>query len=201
MDACVDEFGHLDILVNNAGTTRDRIFHQMTDDTLDVVLDANLRTTFHATQAAMPYLRTVAKAEIAEHGAPRYHRKIVNTASVVAYTGNPGQWNYTAAKGAIISTTKTLARELGPFHINVNAVAPGFIETRLTQARDSVDGKASGLGIPEAQRDIVRAMTSLGRLGVPDDVAAVTAFLASPDADYVTGVTIPVTGGHLGGMG
>ncbi|MFN8078331.1 MAG: 3-oxoacyl-ACP reductase family protein [Kineosporiaceae bacterium] len=201
VNACVDAFGKLDILVNNAGTTRDKIFHQMDEETLDVVINANLRTTFNATQAAIPHLRHVAKAEIEQHGAPAYNRKIVNTSSVVAFTGNPGQWNYTAAKGAIMSVTKTLARELGPFHINVNAVAPGFVETRLTAAHGSDSHAETGLGIPEAARHAALSLVSMGRLGQPEDIANVTAFLVSADADYVTGVTIPVTGGQIGGMG
>ncbi len=199
--ACVHEFGKLDILVNNAGTTRDKIFHQMDEESLDVVINANLRTTFNATQAAMPHMREVAKTEIAKNGRPAYNRKIVNTSSVVAFTGNPGQFNYTAAKGAVLSVTKTLARELGPFQINVNAVAPGFIETRLTALHGSKEHQESGLGVPESARDNMLSLVSLGRLGVPEDIANVTAFLVSPDADYITGVTIPVTGGQFGGMG
>ncbi|MFN8125386.1 MAG: SDR family NAD(P)-dependent oxidoreductase [Candidatus Nanopelagicales bacterium] len=192
----VEEFGKLDILVNNAGTTRDKMFHGLDDELFDLVLDANLRTGFHATLAAMPVMREVAKSEIKTSGAPAYHRKIVFTSSVAALMGNPGQFNYTAAKGAIIAVTKTLARELGPFGINVNAVAPGFVETRLTAAKQS--GEA--YGIPEEMRNMARAMISLGRLGEPEDIANVTAFLASSDSDFVSGVTIPVTGGQLGGM-
>jgi 3-oxoacyl-[acyl-carrier protein] reductase len=199
--ACVEEYGRLDILVNNAGITRDRIFHRMDEEALDAVLDANLRTAFNTTQAAMPYLRGAAKAEIEATGWPAHHRKIVNTSSVVAYTGNAGQWNYTAAKGAVLSTTKTLARELGPFWINVNAVAPGFVETRLTAPHGSAEHAESGFGMPQAARQAMLSLVSLGRLGQPEDVAGVTAFLVGPDADYVTGVTIPVTGGQLGGMG
>jgi 3-oxoacyl-[acyl-carrier protein] reductase len=194
--AAVDEFGKLDIVVNNAGTTRDKMFHGMTDELFDFVMDANLRTAYHTTQAAMPYMREVAKAEIAADGAPRYHRKIVFTSSVAALMGNPGQVNYTAAKGGLIAMTKTLARELGPFRINVNAVAPGFIETRLTQAK--TDGDT--YGIPEQMRQLSLMLISLGRLGEPEDVANVHAFLVSSDADFVSGVTIPVTGGQLGGM-
>jgi len=191
-----EAFGGIDIVVNNAGTTRDKMFHGMTDELFDLVVDANLRTAYHTTLAAMPYLREVAKAEIAEHGAPRYQRKIVFTSSVAALMGNPGQFNYTAAKGGLIAVTKTLARELGPFGINVNAVAPGFVETRLTQAKTA----GETYGIPEEMRTMARAMISLGRLGRPEDIAAVTAFLCSSDADFVSGVTIPVTGGQLGGM-
>lgn len=194
--ATVESYGQLDILVNNAGTTRDKMFHGLDDATFDLVVDANLRTGFHATLAAMPQLRGRAKEEIAAKGEVSYNRKIVFTSSVAALMGNPGQFNYTAAKGAIIAVTKTLARELGPFGINVNAVAPGFVETRLTAAKQT----GTAYGIPEEMRQMAKMMISLGRLGRPEDIANVTAFLVSSDADFVSGVTIPVTGGQLGGM-
>lgn len=196
VQSAIDGFGKIDILVNNAGVTRDKMFHGLDDELFDFVFNANLKTGFHTTLAAMPYLREVAKQEIAENGKVAYNRKIVFTSSVAALMGNPGQYNYTAAKGAVISTTKTLARELGPFGINVNAVAPGFVETRLTAAK----APGSDLGIPEEMRQMAKMMISLGRLGEPEDIANVTAFLASPDSDFVSGVTIPVTGGQLGGM-
>ena len=192
----VDAFGQVDILINNAGTTRDKMFHGMDDDTFDFVMDANLRTAIHCARAVMPFMREVAKAEISENGRPAYHRKIVFTSSVAALMGNPGQVNYTAAKGGLIAITKTLARELGAFWINVNAVAPGFVETRLTQAKADGDD----YGIPEQMRTLATGLIALGRLGQPEDIAAVHAFLASPDSDFVSGVTIPVTGGQLGGM-
>ncbi len=194
--ATVEAFGKLDIVVNNAGITRDKMFHTMDDELFDFVLDVNLKTGFHTTRAAMPYLREVAKAEIAANGAVSYHRKITFTSSVAALMGNAGQYNYTAAKGAIIASTKTLARELGPFGINVNAVAPGFVETRLTAAKT----EGSDLGIPEQMRQLSLALISLGRFGQPEDIANVHAFLVSPDSDFISGVTIPVTGGQLGGM-
>ncbi|MQA84420.1 MAG: SDR family oxidoreductase [Streptosporangiales bacterium] len=193
----VERFGKLDIVVNNAGITRDRMFHRMDDETLDFVLDVNLRTAYHTTLAAMPYLRDVAKQEIAEQGKVAYHRKINFTSSSAAMTGNVGQYNYTAAKGAVIATTKTLARELGPFGINVNAVAPGFIETRLTAPKE----EGSDIGIPQNLRDMAVMLIALGRPGQPEDVANVHAFLVSSDADFVSGVTIPVAGGQLGAMG
>ncbi len=196
IQTAVDAFGKIDIVVNNAGVTRDKMFHGLDDAQFDFVFDANLKTGFHTTLAAMPYLREVAKKEIAENGKVAYNRKIVFTSSVAALMGNPGQYNYTAAKGAVIATTKTLARELGAFGINVNAVAPGFIETRLTAAKEP--GK--DLGIPEEMRQMAKMMISLGRLGQPEDIANVTAFLVSSDSDFVSGVTIPVTGGQLGGM-
>jgi len=194
--AAVDAYGKIDIIVNNAGVTRDKMFHGLDDAQFDFVFDANLKTGFHTTLAAMPYLREVAKKEIAENGKVAYNRKIVFTSSVAALMGNPGQYNYTAAKGAVIATTKTLARELGAFGINVNAVAPGFVETRLMAAKEP--GK--DLGIPEEMRQMAKMMISLGRLGQPEDIANVTAFLVSSDSDFVSGVTIPVTGGQLGGM-
>ena len=196
VQAAVDAYGKIDIIVNNAGVTRDKMFHGLDDAQFDFVFDANLKTGFHTTLAAMPYLREVAKKEIAENGKVAYNRKIVFTSSVAALMGNPGQYNYTAAKGAVIATTKTLARELGAFGINVNAVAPGFVETRLTAAKEP--GK--DLGIPVEMRQMAKMMISLGRLGQPEDIANVTAFLVSSDSDFVSGVTIPVTGGQLGGM-
>ncbi len=197
IQTAIDAFGTVDILVNNAGTTRDRMFHRQDAADLDAAMDANLRTAWNATQAALSVMRPAAKAEIAASGAVDHQRKIVFTSSVAALTGNPGQANYTAAKGAIIALVRTLAQELGPFGINVNAVAPGFIETRLTAEK----GAARDVGIPREIRESIRGMISLGRFGQPEDIAAATAFLASPDSDYVSGVTLPVTGGQFGGMG
>jgi 3-oxoacyl-[acyl-carrier protein] reductase len=197
VDAAVSEHGKLDILVNNAGITRDKMFHNMDDKIFDAVISVNLKTAFHTTLAAMPHMREVAKAELAADGQVKYHRKIVFTSSVAALTGNPGQFNYTAAKGAIVSVTKTLARELGPFRINVNAVAPGFVDTRLTAPK----GEGDELGVPEQMRQMALAMIAIGRAGRPEDIANVHAFLVSPDSDFVSGVTIPVTGGQFGGMG
>jgi len=195
VEACVKEFGTVDILINNAGITRDKTFHNMTDDVWDFVIKVNLYTAFHSSQAVMPYMREVAKKELAEKGEVSHHRKIVFTSSVAALTGNPGQANYTAAKGGLIALTKTLARELGPFRINVNAVAPGFVETRLTAAKE----QGNELGIPEQIRNMAIMMIAIGRAGRPEDIAAVHAFLASRDSDFVSGVVIPVTGGQLGG--
>jgi 3-oxoacyl-[acyl-carrier protein] reductase len=194
MDAAAAEFGKIDIVVNNAGITRDRMFHTMDDETWDFVLDINLRTAFHTTQAAMPYLREAAKKEMQADGRPAYHRKVVFTASTAFLTGNTGQANYTAAKGAIVGLTRTLARELGPFHVNVNAVAPGFIETRLTAPKH----EGQDLGVPEQNRAMALMIISLGYYGQPEDVANVHAFLASPDSDYVSGVVIPVAGAMMG---
>jgi 3-oxoacyl-[acyl-carrier protein] reductase len=194
MTKAAEAFGKIDILVNNAGITRDKTFHNLDDELWDFVLDVNLKTAFHSTLAAMPYMREVAKKEMSESGQPAYHRKINLTTSVAALVGNAGQANYTAAKGGIIALTKTLARELGPFKINVNAVAPGFIETRLTAAKQ----EGEDVGIPEQVRAMALMLIALGRYGEPEDVANAHLFLASEEANFVSGVVLPVAGGQLG---
>jgi 3-oxoacyl-[acyl-carrier protein] reductase len=194
MAQAAEEFGSVDILVNNAGITRDKTFHNMTDDLWEFVLDVNLKTAFHSSLAAMPHMRDAAKREMAQQGQPAYHRKITFTTSVAALLGNSGQANYTAAKGGIISLTRTLARELGPFHINVNAVAPGFIETRLTAAKQ----EGEDIGVPEPVRAMALMLIGLGYYGQPEDVANAHLFLASSEADYVSGVILPVAGAQLG---
>lgn len=192
--AAVDEFGKLDIVVNNAGITRDKMFHNMSPEMFDFVVKVNLYGAYNVTYAAMPYMREAAKAEKGEQGQPAYNRKITFTSSVAALSGNAGQANYTAAKGGLIALTRTLARELGPFWINVNCVAPGFVETRLTASKE----QGAELGIPESQRQMALMMIALGRYGQPEDIANVHLFLCSSDSDFVSGVTIPVTGGQLG---
>lgn len=194
VEAAVERFGKLDVVVNNAGITRDRTFHNLDDELWDLVLDVNLKTAFHTTLAAMPHLRGAAKREMGEQGKPSHHRKITFTTSVAALVGNAGQANYTAAKGGIAALTRTLARELGPFQINVNAVAPGFIETRLTQAKQ----EGEDLGVPEQIRQMALMLIALGRYGQPEDVANAHLFLASSEADYISGVILPVAGGQLG---
>jgi 3-oxoacyl-[acyl-carrier protein] reductase len=189
-----EAFGKVDIVINNAGITRDKTFHNLDDELWDFVLDVNLKTAFHTTLAAMPYLREAAKREMNQQGQPAYHRKINLTTSTAALLGNSGQANYTAAKGGIIALTKTLARELGPFRINVNAVAPGFIETRLTQAKQ----EGEDIGIPEQIRQMAIMLIALQRYGSPEDVANAHLFLASEEADYISGVVLPVAGGQLG---
>ena len=194
MEAAAEAFGKVDIVVNNAGITRDKTFHNLDDELWDFVVDINLKTAFHTTLAAMPYLRGAAKKEMGEQGRPAYNRKVTFTTSVAALVGNAGQANYTAAKGGIVGLTRTLARELGPFQINVNAVAPGFIETRLTAAKQ----EGEDLGIPEQVRQMALMLIALGRYGRPEDVANAHLFLASPEADFVSGVILPVSGGQLG---
>jgi 3-oxoacyl-[acyl-carrier protein] reductase len=194
MSKAAEAFGKIDILVNNAGITRDKTFHNLDDELWDFVVDVNLKTAFHSTLAAMPHMRDAAKREMGEQGHPAYHRKINFTTSVAAMLGNAGQANYTAAKGAILALTKTLARELGPFRINVNCVAPGFIETRLTAAKQ----EGEDIGVPEQVRQMALMLIALQRYGEPEDVANAHLYLASEEADFISGVVLPVAGGQLG---
>jgi 3-oxoacyl-[acyl-carrier protein] reductase len=163
--------GGLDILVNNAGLTRDGLFVRMDEADWDLVLDVNLKGAFLMSKAAA---RGMMK---------RRSGSIVNLSSVVGRRGNAGQANYSAAKAGLIGLTKTLARELAPRNVRVNAVAPGYIETEMTAA------------LPQDVRDGIAAATPLTRLGRPQDVAAAVAFLAGDEAGFVTGVVLPVDGG------
>jgi 3-oxoacyl-[acyl-carrier protein] reductase len=177
------EFGKLDLVVNNAGITRDAMLHRMTDDEWDLVLDVSLRGTFNVCRSAARLLRNKEAA---------YNRKVVNMASINGIYGVAGNVNYSAAKGGVIGLTKALAREWAHLRINVNAVAPGYIEgTRLTSARREGDL----LGIPGDVVEKIRSMVPIGRPGTPEDVAASVAFLCTPDSDYITGQILEIHGG------
>jgi 3-oxoacyl-[acyl-carrier protein] reductase len=177
------EFGKLDVVVNNAGITRDAMLHRMTDDEWDLVLDVSLRGTFNVCRSAARLLRNKEAA---------YNRKVVNMASINGIYGVAGNVNYSAAKGGVIGLTKALAREWAHLRINVNAVAPGYIEgTRLTSARREGDL----LGIPGDVVEKIRSMVPIGRPGTPEDVAASVAFLCTPDSDYITGQILEIHGG------
>lgn len=165
------EFGRIDILVNNAGITRDGFLVNLTEEEWDLVMDVNLKGVFNCTQLAARMM--------SEQNAGR----IVNLSSATAQMGNIGQVNYAASKGGVISVTKTLARELAPFNINVNAVAPGFIETPMTDA------------VPDKVKQQFVNSIPLKRMGKPQDVARVIKFLVSDDSAYITGQTIACNGG------
>ena len=167
-----EAMGRVDILVNNAGITRDGLLLRMGEDDWDAVLDANLKGTFLCTRAA-------AKVMLKQRGPGR----IINITSVMGLIGNPGQANYSASKAGIIGFTRTVARELGSRQITVNAVAPGFIETQMTDAMKE-----------EARAEVLKKVP-LGRLGTPEDVGRLVAFLASDAASYITGQVITVDGG------
>lgn len=167
----LDKFGRLDILVNNAGITRDQVLLRMKEEDWDLVLAVNLKGAFHLTKAALrPFLK--------QKGG-----KIINIASITGQMGNAGQANYAASKAGLIGFTKSIAREYASRNIQVNAVAPGFIDTPMTQA------------IPARERELLIKQIPMERLGRPEDVAEAVLFLASPAADYITGQVLNVNGG------
>jgi 3-oxoacyl-[acyl-carrier protein] reductase len=199
----IDAWGRLDIVVNNAGYTLDAPIHKMSDDWFQRMLDIHLVAPFRVIRAAAPHLREPAKRE-REEGREVF-RKIVNTSSISGTMGNPGQANYAAGKAGIVGLTKTLAKEWGQFRVNVNAVAFGFIDTRLTASKvDSntmqIDGETVQLGIPEQLREMAPMFIPLGRRGVPEEAAGGVFFLCSPWSNYVHGQVLSITGGQFGGM-
>ncbi|MFF2794481.1 3-oxoacyl-[acyl-carrier-protein] reductase [Lysinibacillus xylanilyticus] len=173
MDAAVKTFGSLDILVNNAGITRDNLLMRMKEDEWDDVLNTNLKGVFLCTKAVT---RQMMKQRAG---------RIINISSIVGVAGNPGQANYVAAKAGVIGLTKTTAKELASRNILVNAVAPGFIETEMTEQ------------LPEDIKQGMLSQIPLAKLGQPEDIAKAVAFLASEDANYMTGQTLHIDGGMV----
>ena len=171
INATVEAFGTVDILVNNAGITRDNLFLKMKEEEWDAVMAINLKSVFNCSKAV---IRTMTKQRSG---------KIINIASVVGQMGNTGQANYAASKAGIIALTKTLAQEFGARNINVNAVAPGFIETEMTQS------------LPEKVREGFLNRIPFGRMGTPEEIADAVLFLASDASRYITGQVINVNGG------
>ncbi len=167
------DFGHIDVLVNNAGITRDTLLIRMSEEDWDAVLDINLKGAFLVTKA-------VARIMMKQRAG-----SIVNIASVVGIMGNPGQVNYSASKAGLIALTRTLAKELGSRNVRINAVAPGFIRTAMTDK------------LPEAAKEAMLRNVPLARPGEPEDVAKAVAFLAGDNAAYISGQTLPVCGGMI----
>lgn len=168
---CMEKFGRIDILINNAGITRDNLLMRMPESDWDLVMDINLKGAFNFTKVAV---RPMLKA---------HYGRIINIASVVGQEGNAGQANYAASKGGLIAFTKSCAREFGSRNILVNAISPGFIKTRLTDA------------IPEAAKQYLLNKILVGRMGEPLDIARGALFLASEDSSYVTGQVLGINGG------
>jgi 3-oxoacyl-[acyl-carrier protein] reductase len=169
--ATIDAYGRLDILVNNAGTTRDRLLASMTEEDFDVIIAQNLKSVFNCSRAV---LRQMIKQK---------YGRIVNVTSVAGVIGNPGQTNYSAAKAGIIGFTKAMAKEYGRRNIAVNAVAPGYVPTDLTEA------------LPQPLKEVIVRATACGRMGTAEEVADAVVFLASDEASYITGQILAVDGG------
>jgi len=203
VQTAIDSFGKLDIIVNNAGYTLDAPVHKMSDDWFQKMLDIHVIAPFRVIRAAAPHLREPAKAE-KEQGIENF-RKIVNVSSISGTMGNAGQANYSAGKNAVVGLTKTVAKEWGQFKINVNAVAFGYIETRLTASKvdDNVmeiDGEKVQLGIPDQMRGMATMLIPVGRPGTPEEAAGGVFFLCSPWSNYVHGQVLNITGGQFTGM-
>ena len=199
----IDSFGKIDIIVNNAGYTLAAPIHKMSDEHFQAMLDIHTIVPFRVIRAAAPHLREPAKKEREE--GKEVFRKIVNISSTSGTFGNAGQANYSAGKAAVVGLTKTVAKEWGQFKVNVNAVAFGFIDTRLTQAKVDEntmekDGEKIQLGIPEQMRGMASMLIPLGRPASPEEAAGGVFFLCSPWSNYVHGQTLHVTGGLFGGM-
>ena len=171
VEAAVQRFGKIDILINNAGIARDKLILRMTEEDWDTVLNVNLKGTFNCTKAVI------------KHMSKQRSGKIVNIASVVGIMGNPGQANYSASKAGVIGLTKTIAREFAARGINVNAIAPGYIQTPMTEV------------LPEKAKEELKRLIPMERLGQPEDVAHAVLFLVSEASSYITGNILNVNGG------
>jgi 3-oxoacyl-[acyl-carrier protein] reductase len=201
--AATDAWGRVDIIVNNAGYAWDGVAHKTTDEQFQAMLDIHVVAPFRILRAAAPFLREPAKQEFAE--GREVFRKVVNVTSTSGVMGNVGQVNYAAGKAAIVGLTKSLAKEWGAFKVNVNAVAFGFIETRLTAAMvDSnvitIEGRPVQLGVPDAVREMARELIPLGRPGTPREAAGGVFFLCAPWSNFITGQVLNITGGQTSGM-
>jgi 3-oxoacyl-[acyl-carrier protein] reductase len=198
-----EAFGQVDIVVNNAGYTWDGVVHKMSDEQFQAMLDIHTIVPFRITRALAPHWREAAKREAGEGN--EVFRKIVNVTSISGTMGNAGQVNYSAAKAGVTGLTKTIAKEWGQFKINVNAVAFGFVETRLTQAKEQGEaiereGERIEIGVPEQQRAMAAMIIPLGRPAQPSEAAGPVLFLSSHLSNYVHGQVLNVTGGQFGGM-
>ena len=203
VQTAIDAWGKLDIIVNNAGYTIDAPIHKLSDDAFQRMLDIHTVVPFRVIRAAAPHLREPAKVERDE--GREVFRKIVNVSSISGTMGNAGQANYSSGKAAVVGLTKTLAKEWGQFKINVNAVAFGWIQTRLTDSKVSantieIDGQQVQLGIPDQLRSMAPMLIPLGRTGTPQEAAGGVFFLCSPWSNFVHGQVLNITGGQLTGM-
>jgi 3-oxoacyl-[acyl-carrier protein] reductase len=206
VDAANEAFGKVDAVVNNAGYTWDGVIHRMTDEQFQAMIDIHTVVPFRVIRALAPTWREAAKQEAQE--GKEVFRKIVNITSISGTMGNSGQANYSSAKAGVTGLTKTVAKEWGQFKVNCNAIAFGFVETRLTQSKEKGETmKAAGeseeevsLGIPEQLRQMARLTIPLGRPAEPSDAAGPVMFLCSDLSNFIHGQVINVTGGQFTGM-
>jgi 3-oxoacyl-[acyl-carrier protein] reductase len=194
----VQTWGGLHILVNNAGYTWDAVLHKMADEQWEAMLAVHLTGPFRLIRAASPYFRDAAKQE--KTAGKVVNRKIINVSSVAGTRGNAGQANYASAKAGIVGLARALAKEWGSLNVQANAVAYGWIDTRLTKEKEAGqtldrDGKPVAIGIPAAMRNVMAMIIPMGRAGTPEEAAGPILFLASPLSDYVSGQCLEVTGG------
>ncbi|MBO9499242.1 MAG: SDR family oxidoreductase [Novosphingobium sp.] len=194
----LETFNGLDIIVNNAGYTWDSVIQKMTDEQFQAMLDVHLIAPFRILRAASDPIRELAKKEAA--AGQEIFRKVVNISSMSGTNGNAGQSNYSSAKAGLVGLTKTLSKEWGRYKVNVNCVAYGFIDTRLTQPADgsptiTVDGRELAVGVPGMVRNSLGMMVPLGRAGTPDEAAGAIYYFCSPDSNYVSGQVLLVGGG------
>jgi 3-oxoacyl-[acyl-carrier protein] reductase len=203
VEKVIGQWGKVDILVNNAGYTLDAPIHKMSDEWFQRMLDIHTIVPFRMCRAIAPHMREPAKQE--RESGQEVFRKIVNVSSISGTMGNAGQANYASGKSGVVGLTKTLAKEWGQFKINVNAVAFGYIETRLTASKDEanqmeIDGQKVQLGIPDQLRGMASMLIPLGRPGTPEEAAGGVFFLCSPWSNYVHGQVLNITGGQFTGM-
>lgn len=196
--AGTDAFGGVDIIVNNAGYTWDALIGKMSDQQFDAMIDVHVKAPFRILRAAAPIIRAAVDAETAE--GREVFRKVVNISSIAGTGGNAGQANYSSAKSAILGLTKTLAKEWGRWKVNVNCVAFGYIETRLTEATDEkkqiqVEGATVAVGIPTRIAQGMSAMIPLGRPGTPEEAANGVYLFCTPESNYISGQVMIVGGG------
>lgn len=198
----VSTFGGLDIVINNAGFTWDNVIQKMTDEQFDTIIDVHLKAPFRILRAAQPVISRAARAE--REAGQRVNRKVVNISSVAGVFGNAGQANYSSGKSGVIGMTKTLAKEWGRYNVNVNCVAFGFIETRLTstaadgQSTIEVEGRKIKVGVNRHLLEMLKSAIPLGRPGTPEEAAGSVVMLTYPEADYVSGQLL-ITGGGFEG--
>lgn len=200
VNTALDKYGRLDIIVNNAGYAWDGVIQKMSDEQFDAMLDIHLKAPFRILRAASHYLREATRRELDD--GEIVHRKVVNVSSIAGTLGNAGQTNYAAGKAGIVGMTRSLAREWGRYGVNVNAVAFGYVVTRMTQAVDrgsdtkvQIGERAIPAGIPAAQVAIMESQIPLGRGALPEEAAGAIALLCFPESNYISGHVLMATGG------